>query len=270
MKGLRWIWVALSLLIAAPIVEAQSKAPATTEYRLGTGDVVRITVYQNPDLQSETRVGDGGNLSFPLLGNVKVGGLSVSAAEQLIADGLRSGSFVKQPQVTMVVVQVRAHVANVLGQVNRPGRYPLEMSSMRLTDLLSLAGGATSNASDVLVLTGTRDGKPFRTEVDLHSLFAEANRSADIEVLNGDVLWLDRTPTVYIYGEVQRPGAMRLERGMRLMQALAAGGGLTQRGTERGIRLHRKDATGKVQIIQSSLDDALIDGDVVYVRESLF
>jgi len=84
------------------------------------------------------------------------------------------------------------------------------------------------------------------------------------------VVWVDRGPVVYIYGEVQRPGAMRLERGMTVMQALATGGGLTQRGTEKGMRVHRKTADGKVQVVQPSMDDALRDGDVVYVRESLF
>ena len=87
---------------------------------------------------------------------------------------------------------------------------------------------------------------------------------------NGDVLWVDRAPMVYIYGEVQRPGPMRLERGMTLMQVLATGGGLTQRGTERGIRVHRKGADGKVQIVQPTMDEGVKDGDVVYVKESLF
>ena len=87
---------------------------------------------------------------------------------------------------------------------------------------------------------------------------------------NGDTLWVERQNTVYIYGEVQRPGAFRLERGMTLMQALATGGGLTQRGTEKGIRVHRKNADGRVLVVQPGLDDKLQDGDVVFVRESLF
>jgi polysaccharide export outer membrane protein len=91
-----------------------------------------------------------------------------------------------------------------------------------------------------------------------------------VGIQNGDVLWVDRAPMVYIYGEVQRPGPMRLERGMTLMQGLATGGGLTQRGTERGIRVHRKTPDGKIQVVQPGMDDVLVDGDVVYVKESLF
>lgn len=256
----------------AQTAAAKPAAAASPEYRLGAGDVVRIMVYQNPDLTLETRVSETGVISYPLLGNVRLGGLGVSAAEKLIADGLKSGNFVKAPQVTLTLLQVKGNQASVLGQVNRPGRYPIETADMRLTDLLANAGGVATTGGDVLVLSGTRAGKPFRMEVDLPSVFgpnADQGRADDVLIQNGDVLWVDRAPLVYIYGEVQRPGPMRLERGMTVMQALAAGGGLNQRGTERGIRVHRK-ADGKVQVVQPAMDDSLRDGDVVYVKESLF
>jgi polysaccharide export outer membrane protein len=268
MSFLRLVLICLALLGSAAPQAQPATAPA--EYKLGPGDVLRVVVYQSPDLSLETRVSENGVLSFPLLGAVKVGGLSVSAAEQLIANSLRDGNFLKQPQVTLTVLQVRAHLANVLGQVGRPGRYPMESAGMRLTDLLAMAGGATGAASDIVVVTGQRNGKPFRAEVDLPSLFAESNRAVDIEIANGDVIWVDRVRTIYIYGEVQRPGPMRLERGMTLMQVLAAGGGTTQRGTEKGIRIHRKDAAGQVQVLTPAMDATLQDGDVVFVRESLF
>ena len=253
---------------------AQAAAPATTtaaaEYRLGSGDVLRINVYQNPDLTLETRVTEAGIVSYPLLGAIRLGGLSVTAAEKLIADGLRSGNYVKQPQVTLVVLQVRGNQASVLGQVNRPGRYPIEVADMRLTDLLAMAGGTAGGGTDLVVVTGVRNGQPFRLEVDLPTVFAAGGKDKDLLILNGDAVWVDRQPLVYIYGEVQRPGPMRLERGMTMMQSLATGGGLTQRGTEKGIRVHRKSPDGKVQVITPTLDDKMLDGDVVYVRESLF
>ena len=252
----------------APAAKPVVAAPA--EYMLGSGDVLRVLVFQNPDLTLETRVTETGLVSYPLLGNVRLGGLSVTAAEKAIADGLRNGNFVKSPQVTIVVLQVRGNQASVLGQVNRPGRYPLEVADMRLTDLLAMAGGTASAGADLVVVTGTRKGQPFREEVDLPSLFAPGGAAKDLLVLNGDVVWVDRQPLVYIYGEVQRPGPMRLERGMTLMQALATGGGLTQRGTEKGIRVHRKGAEGRVEVITPAMDDKMRDGDVVYVRESLF
>jgi len=244
--------------------------PSAAEYRLGAGDVIRITVFQNPDLTLETRVTESGLVSYPLLGSVRLGGQSVTQAEALIAEGLRSGNFVRQPQVTVSVLQVRGHQASVLGQVNRPGRFPLESGDTRLTDLLAMAGGTGPNGADILVVAGTRDGQPFRQEVDLPTLFAAGGHASNLLIRNGDVVWVSRQPQVYIYGEVQRPGPMRLERDMTLMQALATGGGLTQRGTEKGIRVHRRAEDGKVRVMQPAMDDKMRDGDVVYVRESLF
>ena len=256
--------------VAASTSTSTSAANPAAEYRLGSGDVVRINVYQNPDLTLETRVTEAGIVSYPLLGGIRLGDLTVTAAEKLIADGLRNGNFVKQPQVTIVVLQVRGNQASVLGQVNRPGRYPIEVADMRLSDLLATAGGATNSGSDIVIVTGTRAGKPFRLEVDLPTLFAPGGKEQDILILNGDAVWVDRQPLVYIYGEVQRPGPMRVERAMTVMQTLATGGGLTLRGTQKGIRIHRKTSDGKVQVIEPTLDDKVVDGDVVYVRESLF
>lgn len=270
--GISGLALALSFALGSAVAQTGPAASTTAsaEYRLGSGDVLRISVYQNPDLTLETRVSEAGVLSFPLLGTVRLGGLSVTQAEKLIADGLKNGNFVKQPQVTIVVLQVKGNQASVLGQVNRPGRFPIEVADMRLTDLLANAGGVASTGAEVLVLTGTRGGQPYRVEIDLPAVFAPGGRGQDIFIQNGDVLWVDRAPMVYIYGEVQRPGPMRLERGMTLMQSLATGGGLNQRGTEKGIRVHRKSPDGKVQIIQPAMDEALKDGDVVYVKESLF
>ena len=256
----------LTLLLASGTTHAQ--APA--EYRLGPGDVVRITVYQSPDLSLETRIGEAGTISYPLLGSVRLGGLGVTQAERAIADGLRSGNFLKQPQVSLLVVQVRGSQVSVLGQVGRPGRYPVETADMRLSDLLATAGGIAPGGADIVTLVGTRSGQPFRKELDIQSIVRSERRADDLFVQNGDVLYVDRAPVIYIYGEVQRPGTLRLERGMTLMQVLAASGGITQRGTEKGLRVHRKGADGKTQVIQPGMEDLVRADDVVYVRESLF
>lgn len=268
-------FAAVALGSVSPWVQAQtppaaSTAPAANEYKIGSGDVVRISVYQNPDLTLETRITEAGIVTYPLLGTIRLGGLGVTAAEKLIGDGLRNGNFVKQPQVTIVVLQVRGNQASVLGQVNRPGRFPIEVADMRLTDLLATAGGTSVNGSDQVVLSGTRNGAPYRLEVDLPTLFGPGGRDKDVLIQNGDTIWVNRQPLIFIYGEVQRPGAVRLERDMTVMQALATGGGLNLRGTERGIRVHRKGTDGKVQVLQPKMDDTLNEGDVVFVQESLF
>ncbi|MFN0186036.1 MAG: polysaccharide export protein EpsE [Aquabacterium sp.] len=265
--GSFFVWAGLP---AAALAQGAGTAATSTEYRLGAGDVVRVTVYQNPDLTLEARVSEAGVISYPLLGSVRLGQMSVGQAEKVIADGLRTGNFVKQPQVSIIVLQVRGNQISVLGQVNRPGRYPLEAAEMRLSDMLANAGGVAPSGAEILTLVGTRDGKPFRKEIDLPAMFRDASRADDVLMVNGDVIYVDRAPLLYIYGEVQRPGPVRLERGMTLMQVLATGGGLNARGTEKGIRVHRRGSDGKVQVLQPAMDDALRDGDVVYVRESLF
>lgn len=268
--ALSCLMVMVSAVQAQPAVAASAAATAGAAYKLGAGDLVRVTVYQNPDLSVEARITEGGTMSFPLLGAVRLGGLTVAAAEKRIADGLRDGNFVRQPQVSILVVQVRGNQASVLGQVNRPGQFPLEAAEVRLTDLIALAGGVAPTGADTVVVVGTRNGKPFRTEVNLPTVFSQDRSPEDLVIQDGDTVWVDRAPIVYIYGEVQRPGAVRLERGMTVMQGLAAGGGLTLRGTERGMRVHRRGPDGKVQVIQPGMEEALKDGDVIYVRESLF
>lgn len=266
---------ATMLLLVLPVgAQAQAAAApavaAAAEYRLGAGDVVRISVYQNPDLTLETRLSEAGVISYPLVGSVRLGGATVGQAERLIAAGLRDGNFVKQPQVNVLVLQVRGNQTSVLGQVNRPGRYPIETPDLRLTDLIATAGGVAPTGADTVTVVGRRDGRPFRKEIDLPALFRDAGRADDLVVQDGDAVYVDRAPLIYIYGEVQRPGAQRLERGMTVMQALATGGGLTQRGTEKGLRVHRRDADGKLQVLTPAMDDLLAAGDVVFVRESLF
>jgi polysaccharide export outer membrane protein len=276
MRGLAAAAIALAALAGTTAVSAQATAAApvraapAAEYRLGAGDVVRITVFQNPELTLESRLTEGGQISFPLLGAVRLGGLSVTEAEKVLVDGLTKGNFLRNPQVTIIVLQVRGSQANVLGQFNRPGRYPLEMAETKLSDLVALAGGVAPGGADVIVITGLRNGQAFREEVDLPALFGPGGQARDIVVRNGDAIWVDRQPIVYIYGEVQRPGPMRLERGLTLLQALATGGGLTPRGTEKGIRVHRKSADGQVEVSQPAMTDLLREGDVVFVRESLF
>lgn len=270
----------LSLLLSAlpavaqPTITTPASALAATtapEYRLGPGDAIRVQVYQSPDLSLELRLSDTGMVSYPLLGAIRLGSLTVSEAEQFIAEGLKRGEYIKNPQVTVVLMQARGSQVSVLGQVAKPGRYPLDQGGTRLSDVLAQAGGVVpAQGADRIVVVGTRAGKPFRTEVDLPSVFDSAERPTDLVLQGNDVLWVERAPQFYIYGEVQRPGQLRLERGMTLLQGLAAGGGLTQRGTEKGIRVHRRGPDGAIQILQPDMATALRDGDVIYVRESLF
>jgi polysaccharide export outer membrane protein len=268
--------LALGVIAAGAPAQAQTAPGAgaaqagAAQYRLSQGDTVRITVFQNPDLSLESRITEGGSISYPLLGSVNLAGLTIGEAEQRIANGLRTGNFVRQPQVSINIVQVRGNQVSVLGQVGRPGRYPLETGEVRLTDILATAGGVAPGGNEVIIVVGKRRGQDFRAEVDLPTVFSPNKRAADVMLENGDVVWVERAPTIYMYGEVQRPGALRLERGMTVMQALATAGGLTQRGTLRGLRVSRKDESGRMRELEQQLTDPLRPDDVVYVRESVF
>jgi len=240
------------------------------EHLLGAGDLIRITVFQNPELSTETRVSERGQITFPLVGTLTLQGLSIAAAQDHIARQLRDGGFVLKPEVSLLLVEVRSAQVSVLGQVGAPGRYPLGTSVSKVSEVLAAAGGVLPDGADIVTLVGTRNGQPYKAEIDLPAVLQTGRVDQDVVLSNGDTIYVARAPEFYIYGEVQNPGAFRLQRGMTLMQALAMGGGLTQRGTERGIRLHRRDASGAVQVLQVGMEEAVLQGDVIYVRQSLF
>lgn len=239
------------------------------DYPLGPGDMLRIQVFQNPDLTTETRVSESGSITYPLIGAVEVGGLAIATAEQKIAAALKNGGFVREPQVNIVLLQVHGNQVSVLGHVNRPGRFPLETLS-RVSDMLAAAGGASATGDDFAIVTGLRGGKPFRKVIDIPALYLAEKSDEDIILAGGDTIYVHRAPVFYIYGEAQRPGAYRIERGMTVMQALAQGGGPTQRGSEWWLRLHRQNEDGVVEKLSPKMTDAVQPNDIIYVRESIF
>ncbi len=242
---------------------------SAADVQLGAGDVLKISVYGNPDLALETRVSEAGEITYPLVGNVALGGLSVSAAEKKLGGLLESGGFLRKAQVNIIVTQLQSQQVSVLGQVNRPGRYPIE-GKRSLMDMLAMAGGVSQDGGDAVSLIRKRNGKTTREIIDIVDMVRSADLNRDLDVAGNDVIFVERAPRFYIYGEVQRPGAFRLERSMTVLQALSVGGGLTQRGTERGIRIKRRDEAGKLEIINAKHDDLLQVDDMVYVQESLF
>jgi polysaccharide biosynthesis/export protein len=272
--GLAWAVGVGAGLSVGGVALAQTAAPAAEQnnYILGPGDSVRISVYQNPDLSLEARLNEGGSISYPLLGNVKLGGLTVSDAEKKVAAGLKDGNFLKQPQVSILLIGATANQVSVLGQVGKPGRYPLITGSNKLSEIMAMAGGILAGSgSDIVVISGTRNGQAFRKEVDFTKVFASSGSEPDFLLQNGDTLFVDRAPQIYMYGEVQRAGAQVLLRDTTVLQALANAGGLTLRGTQRGIKVHRRNLeTGGVNVIEPALNDKLMPNDIVYVKESLF
>jgi len=252
------LWLALLSLPAAAI-----------DYRLGSGDIVRITVYDHPELQMDARVDEQGKINFPLIGAVTVTGETLSSAQKRMEDQLSKGGFLKNPQVNLIVTQYRSKQVSVLGQVSRPGKYPLESTST-VTDLLAQAGGVTLTGADNIVLIQQKEGKSKSVEIDTQSLLQGGQFELNQQVGDGDVIFVPRAPVFYIYGEVQKPGAYRLEKNMVVMQVLSLGGGITPRGTQRGIQIRRLGPEGRPVTVNASLTEAVQADDVVYVKESLF
>lgn len=264
MTGLwRNVLMVCALLLAAPAWSADN------DYRMGTGDVVRVTVYGQPDLTTEARVSESGTITFPLVGAVKMAGVTPAQGETEIAQRLSKGGFILEPFVSLNVMQYRSQRISVLGRVNRPGQFALEKIS-RVTDALALAGGIIVDGADTVTLVRTRDGKPEYREIDVLALFKSGGEASNILIQDGDIINVARQPMFYIYGEVQRPGAFRLEQNMSVVQALSLGGGVTARGTQKGLKILRRDGKGGLKQLDAELADSVQKDDVIYVKESLF
>lgn len=257
------------ILMAGAMLFAATAWGGDSDYRMGTGDVVRITVYGQPDLATEARISETGGITFPLIGEVKLAGSSPAQGEAEIARRLSKGKFINDPFVTLNVMQYRSQQISVLGKVNRPGKFTLEKVS-RISDALALAGGITPDGADVVTLVRMRDGKAEYRDIDVIALFRPGGEANNVTVQDGDIINVVRQPMFYIYGEVQRPGAFRLEQDMTLVQALSLGGGVTARGTQKGIRILRRDDKGGIRQLDAQLADPVRKDDVIYVRESLF
>ena len=262
-KLLRYFITLFAIVLAHPALSANN------DYQMGTGDVLRITVYGQPDLATEARIGGSGSITFPLIGDVKLVGSTPSQGEAEIARRLKKGGFILDPNVNLNVVQYRGQQISVLGRVNRPGQYMLEKIS-RVSDALALAGGIIIDGADTITLVREREGKTEYRDIDVVALFKKGGETSNEVVVDGDIINVARQPIFYIYGEVQRPGAFRLEQNMSMVQALSLGGGLTQRGTQRGIKILRRDANGEMQQLDTQLADLVKKDDVIYVKESLF
>ena len=245
----------LLLLLSAAALPAAAQSPD----KLGPGDTVHITVFQQPDLAVDARVSDAGTINMPLVGTLKVAGETPREAADTIAKALKDGQFLKAPQVAVSLTAIRSRQVSVLGLIVRPGRYPLEEAHMSIPDLIAAAGGIALGGIDDKV-TVIRDGKSQTVSAI----------SKDFELKNGDTVYIERAPVFYIYGEVIHAGAYPVKPGMTVMQAISVGGGITPRGSERRVKLRRAGADGKTLEYDAKLVDVVKPDDVIFVKESLF
>jgi polysaccharide biosynthesis/export protein len=237
--------------------------------QLGPGDSVSIQVYGQPDMATVVYVSDDGTIPVPLAGPVQIGGLSPSEASKRIEKALKDGMFLVDPHVTLTVTVSRSQRVSVLGQVAKPGLYPIE-SNTTIFDLLALAGGALENGSEEIFLVRTdASGTLQRYPINLKGLESSKNAIPEQSLRGGDSIVVPRAEQFYIYGEITVPNKYRVEPDMTLIQAIARAGGVTPRGSERRVDIKRL-VDGKYVTVKAKLNDVVKADDVIHVKESIF
>lgn len=266
--------IGLVPVVIALLLVGRPDQACAQEIRLGAGDVVRITVYGQNDLETVARISSEGTITFPLVGQVTLAGLTPNEAEREVARELSEGNFVRNPQVSLLVqdrIEAEAELVTILGKVKQPGRFAvqaIEGGAETIVGLIALAGGMLDDAANYLILTRQAAGEEQTIRVDLDALLKSGDLSQNHELMGGDIVFVPRMDVFYIFGQVQRPGSYRLERGMTVMQAISVGSGLTQYGSEKGLTIKRRDGTGKIVDYPVGLDDLLRPDDVLYVKSS--
>lgn len=271
-----WTVLLLSLLLLGASVARAENAAATAatptagtppqDYRVGAGDLLKIQVFGSPELSTDARVAQSGTITCPLIGSVAVAGLSSAEVEKTLAQKFVDGSFLKQPQVSVLIVEYMSQKVSVLGHVSKPGQYALRATS-NVMDVLAEAGGVIAQSASDFATLMRSDGT--KVDLNLDALF-RGDPTQNVRVAGGDRLYIPRAEYFYIYGQVQRPGQYRLERNMTLSRAVSAAGGLTARGTERRATVKRRDAEGKEDEYSVRESDMLKADDVLVIKESWF
>lgn len=271
MKLLRFMQLGVLVTLIGWLIPSYAENLNVT---ISPGDLLKISVYQNDDLDIQTQVSPAGTVTFPLVGEVLIEKLTVRQAEQLIGRELVVQGFLKTAQVNIVILESKAQQVSVLGQVNRPGKYPLNSGSSKILDFLSLAGGISNNGSKKVILLKKEKETYQRYILDMDYLirFSDLSEIDDINMTltKGDLLYVPKEAVFYIYGSVGRPGSYPLPERLTLVQALSIGGGVTQRGDYDRVKIKRRKPTGEVVTLLAADDAIILENDVIFVEESLF
>src|SRR5215510_3004722 len=265
----------LAALQTAPAANADSRL-----YVVGPNDVLTITVYNQPQLSGKFVVEADGTFAYPLLGRVAAGGLSIRAVEDKVRQGL-AGGFLKDPQITVTVDQYRSQQIFVMGEVKQPGALQFT-GSMTLIEALARAGSVTDHAGAEAVIVRSATSvaaapAPITTEstargdtirVDLLKL-QSGTLTQNVTLRPGDTIFVPRAETVFVSGQVQKPGEYVFRVGMTVRQVLALAGGITDRGSARRVQIIRV-VDGKETTVSGDLQNAVKAGDTIVVNERFF
>jgi polysaccharide export outer membrane protein len=266
--------VLLTLLLLPAALLAQ-----VNNYLVGPQDVLAITLYDQQDLSGKYTVEADGTFTFPLIGRVKAGGLSLRDVEKTLRTQLSDGFF-KNPQVSVSVEQYRSQRVFVVGEVRTPGPYPL-VGDMTLIEVLARAGSTTEHAAGEALIVRSTDGgqnagpvlPDQKNGVDVIRVDIKALQSGRLSenatLRDGDTIFVPRAELVYVFGQVHSPGAYTLQRGVTVLQALSLAGGVTDRGATGRIRIARM-VDGKRTELRVKLEDVVLPGDTIIVPERFF
>lgn len=244
---------------------------ANTGYKLGAGDVVKLSVYGQPDLQSELRVDDGGKLDVPLLGGIYVAGYNSADAARIIAKEFEDRGLLKNAHVNLFISEYYSQSVAILGSVNKPGRLFLQ-GRTSMTEALAWAGGVNGDGSHlVILLRPDKQGRQQKLQFDLQKLLDEdADKQPTQWLQGGDTLYVPVASRFYMRGEVKEPGMYVLDRPINVMQAISISGGLSDRASKGSLTIYRKSENGTVKEMEAKPYDPILDGDVLQVGKSLF
>lgn len=229
---------------------------AGNRYPLGPNDVLHIQVYDHPELTTDITVAENGSIHFPLIGSVYVQNQSTYQLEELLATKLAQGKFINTPSVNVNISKKVSNSVVIVGEVNKPGRYAIS-DSYNLIDLLADAGGVSPLAGNVIFIKDSKN----TIKINLNDLLA--NKS--IQINSDSQIVVPKAEYVYVYGEVQRPGAYKIEPNMTVIQAITLAGGFTPKASESSIR---KEINNK--FVDISKEQLVLNGDVINIAESIF
>jgi polysaccharide export outer membrane protein len=236
---------------------------AETVYRVGSGDVLEIEVFGDPDLSGLVTVQHGGEISFPLLGEVEVDGLTAKEVREKLT-ALLGKDYLVDPQVTVRVKEHRSQWVTLVGEVVRPGKYFLQ-GSKTLLDLLTEAGGFTAGASGEVIVSrpeGTdaiTDGdarpEPLRIFLSPDQPPARQKQALSLQLANGDIVTATSNQLFYVSGEVKNPGSYPMNPGLTVLKAISIAGGLTKFGSKGKVEILRKQGPNETKRIKLDLED---------------
>jgi polysaccharide biosynthesis/export protein len=251
--------IAAVVMCARPAAAQQAEAvpAAPHQYLLGTNDVIAVTVRQAPELNATSRVGTKGTISLPLIGEVDAANRTADELEETIEERLRA-KFIRDPDVTVVVTEVRSHGVTVVGAVQKPGVHQIHHAAT-LLEVLSMAGGLSADAGDEVIIQRQSSGAiqpPI--PIKLSTLLA-ADPAANIQLQPGDLVNVQGAGVIYVMGAVKKPGAypIRGNAGLTVLRALAYGEGTTPVAAQRDAVVLRITAEGKRLEIAVDLEKVL-------------